>query len=112
MSTAVAEPIRETRSVCPVCLKNIPARLMREDGGRILLEKTCPVHGDFRVPVWHGKVDFEAWQLETEPLAPECGLSCPENCGICAEHEIGTCCALLEVTNRCTRRCRDCFANG
>ena len=106
MSTAVAEPIRETRSVCPVCLKNIPARLMREDGGRILLEKTCPVHGDFRVPVWQGRVNFEAWLLETEPLAPECGISCPEDCGICAEHEIGTCCALLEVKNRCNIRCR------
>lgn len=112
MSTAVAEPIRETRSVCPVCLKNLPARLMREDGGRILLEKTCPVHGDFRVPVWQGRVNFEDWLLETEPLPPDCGLSCPGNCGICAEHEIGTCCALLEVTNRCNLRCRYCFANG
>ena len=112
MSTAVAEPIRETRSVCPVCLENIPARLMREAGGRIQLEKTCPVHGDFRVPVWQGRVNFEAWLLETEPLAPECGISCPEDCGICAEHEIGTCCALLEVTNRCNLRCRYCFANG
>ena len=112
MSTAVAEPIRETRSVCPVCLKNIPARLMREDGGRILLEKTCPVHGDFRVPVWQGRVNFEEWLLGTESLPPDCGLSCPGNCGICAEHEIGTCCALLEVTNRCNLRCRYCFANG
>ena len=112
MSTAVAEPIRETRSVCPVCLKNIPARLMREDGGRILLEKTCPVHGVFRVPVWQGRVNFEDWLLGTEPLPPDCGLSCPGNCGICAEHEIGTCCALLEVTNRCNLRCRYCFANG
>ena len=112
MSIAVAEPIRETRSVCPVCLKNLPARLTREAGGRILLEKICPVHGDFRVPVWQGKVNFEEWLLETQPLSPECGLSCPENCGICAEHEIGTCCALLEVTNRCNLRCRYCFANG
>ena len=112
MSTAVAEPIRETRSVCPVCLKNIPARRMREDGGRILLEKTCPVHGDFRVPVWQGRVNFEEWLLGTESLPPDCGLSCPGNCGICAEHEIGTCCALLEVTNRCNLRCRYCFANG
>ena len=112
MSTAVAEPIRETRSVCPVCLKNIPARLMREDGGRILLEKTCPVHGDFWVPVWQGRVNFEEWLLGTESLPPDCGLSCPGNCGICAEHEIGTCCALLEVTNRCNLRCRYCFANG
>ena len=112
MSIANAEKIRETRSVCPVCLENIPASLTREDDGRILLKKTCPTHGSFRVPVWQGKVDFEQWLLETGPLAPGAGLSCPENCGICAEHEIGTCCALLEVTNRCNLRCRYCFADG
>ena len=112
MSVTTSEKIRETRSVCPVCLENIPATLTREDSGWILLEKICPVHGSFRVPVWQGKVDFEQWLLETGPLAPGAGLSCPENCGICAEHEIGTCCALLEVTNRCNLRCRYCFADG
>ena len=112
MSITMAEQIRETRSVCPVCLKNIPAALAHEDSGRILLEKTCPVHGSFRVPVWQGKMDFEQWLLGTWPLAPDAGLSCPENCGICPEHEIGTCCALLEVTNLCNLRCRYCFANG
>ncbi|MDO4991236.1 MAG: radical SAM protein, partial [Eubacteriales bacterium] len=39
-------------------------------------------------------------------------LRCPADCGICAEHEIGTCCVLLEVTNRCNLRCRFCFADG
>ncbi len=104
--------IRKTRSVCPVCLKNIPAQLRREDGGKIVLEKACPEHGSFRVPVWEGKLDFDRWLLGAEPLASEAGLHCPENCGICGEHEIGTCCALLEVTERCNLRCRYCFADG
>jgi len=107
-----AQQIRETRSVCPVCLENIPAILSRRETGQIYLEKTCPTHGFFQVPVWQGKMDFEQWLLGTEPLAPGAGLSCPGNCGICAEHEIGTCCALLEVTERCNLRCRYCFANG
>ena len=46
--------IRRTRSVCPVCLQNLPAQLVREADGRILLEKTCPEHGAYRVPVWQG----------------------------------------------------------
>ena len=104
--------IRETRSVCPVCLRNIPAQLSREDSGQIVLEKSCPSHGFFRVPVWAGKLDFDQWLLETEPLAEASGLNCPGNCGICSEHEIGTCCALLEVTERCNLRCRYCFADG
>lgn len=104
--------IRKTQSVCPFCLRNLPAELVRHDDASIWLEKNCPEHGAFTVPVWQGKMDFDQWLLGTEPLAPEHGLSCPESCGICAEHEIGTCCALLEVTKRCNLRCRFCFANG
>ncbi len=104
--------IRETRSVCPICLRNLPARLERLEDGRIDLKKRCPEHGDFSVPVWHGKVDWDSWLLETPSLPENEGMSCPENCGICAEHEIGTCCALLEVTERCNLHCRYCFARG
>ena len=104
--------IRTTRSVCPVCLKNLPAQLRREEDGRILLEKTCPEPGPFQVPVWRGLMDFDRWLLETEPLPETQGLRCPARCGICAEHESGTCCALLEVTRRCNLRCRYCFASG
>ena len=104
--------IRETRSVCPVCLQNLPAKLTRETDGRILLEKRCPEHGAFRVPVWRGEVDWDTWLLGTPPLEADKGFRCPENCGICAEHEIGTCCCLLEVTERCNLRCRYCFAQG
>ena len=104
--------IRETRSVCPVCLKNIPASLSYRDSGQIFLEKSCPLHGFFQVPVWQGRMDFDQWLLETEPLADGLGMNCPANCGICAEHEIGTCCILLEVTTRCNLHCRYCFANG
>ena len=103
--------IRETRSVCPVCLKNLPAVLTRRDNGQIWLEKTCPDHGFVEVPVWQGRMDFDRWLLETQPLPEGCGLSCPQNCGICPEHEIGTCCTLLEVTRRCNLRCRYCFAD-
>ena len=88
----MGELIRKTRSVCPVCLENLPARLVREADGRIFLEKRCPDHGDFRVPVWNGKVDWEQWLLGTPPLPEGSGLRCPGDCGICAEHEIGTCC--------------------
>ena len=104
--------IRNSRSVCPVCLKNLPAALLRDDQGAVIMEKTCPEHGRFHVPVWRGKLDFDAWLMNTPPLPEDGGLCCPENCGICAEHESGTCCALLEVTQRCNLRCRFCFARG
>ncbi len=108
----MGEKIRETRSVCPVCLKNLPALLSREESGQVFLEKTCPEHGFFRVPVWRGRMDLDRWLEGTEPLAPGMGLGCPAGCGLCAEHETATCCTLLEVTKRCDLRCRFCFADG
>ena len=108
----MSSDLRPTRSVCPVCLKNLPAVLRKEADGRVVLEKTCPAHGAFRVPVWSGALDFDAWLLGERPLAEGEGLACPDGCGLCAEHESGTCCTLLEVTRRCDLRCRFCFADG
>lgn len=105
-------PIRTTRSLCPVCLKNLPACMMEREDGQIYLTKTCPDHGDFSVPVWRGKVDFHQWVQYARPLAEADGLHCPEHCGICGSHQIGTCCILLEVTRRCNLHCRFCFADG
>ena len=104
--------IRKIRSVCPVCLQNIPAELLQNPDGSVLLSKTCKEHGHFQVPVWRGKMDFLTWCQYSSPLAKSQGLCCPGNCGICPEHEIGSCCVLLEVTRRCNLHCRFCFADG
>ncbi|MCR4772079.1 MAG: radical SAM protein, partial [Oscillospiraceae bacterium] len=104
--------LRRTRSVCPVCLKNIPARLVRGGDGAIVMEKSCPEHGGFSVTVWQGLMDFELWTRGGEPLPDGGGVGCPRDCGLCGEHEAETCCALLEVTSRCDLRCRFCFARG
>ncbi len=104
--------LRDTRSVCPVCLKNLPASLLRQEDGSILLRKQCEEHGEFSVPVWQGAVDFDRWTLGADALPEGAGESCPGGCGLCPEHETESCCVLLEVTRRCNLRCRFCFANG
>ena len=104
--------LRNTRSVCPVCLQNLPAELWQDDAGTVTMKKRCPEHGNFSVPVWRGRLDFESWIKYIEPLSADMGRNCPGSCGICAEHESGSCCVLLEVTRRCNLRCRFCFANG
>lgn len=106
------ELLRHTRSVCPACLQNLPARLLRREDGSVLLEKTCPAHGTFRTVVWRGYADFEKWSACSEPLAPGQGVRCPADCGLCAGHGSESCCVLLEVTRRCELRCRFCFAEG
>lgn len=107
----MAQLIRKTRSVCPRCLKNIPALLTCE-GRTVYMEKTCPEHGSFRAPVWRGLTDFDEWRGGEPELSPGEGERCPADCGICPEHGQGSCCVLLEVTRRCDLRCRFCFAGA
>ena len=105
--------IRTTRSICPVCRKNLPASLEKEErSGCIFLHRICPEHGEFSVPVWRGNADFDRWCLSSSPLPEGQALNCPDHCGLCPEHESGTCCVLLEVTRRCNLRCAYCFADG
>ena len=41
----MGKEIRRSRSVCPVCGKNLPAVLSQEPDGVIRLKKSCPEHG-------------------------------------------------------------------
>ena len=106
------QKIRKTRSICPKCRRNLPAALVRDENSRVFLERTCPEHGSFRTLVWQGRIDPDLWTLGADPLAEGMGESCPNNCGLCPEHEESTCCILLEITNRCNLHCRFCFADG
>lgn len=105
------QTIRHTRSVCPVCLQPLPARLVRREVA-VYMEKECPEHGSFSVPVWRDLVDMEKWRGPLPELQPGENEDCPKNCGNCDEHRSGTCCLLLEVTRRCNLDCRFCFADG
>jgi len=107
----VGKVIRDTFSVCPICLERVPARRVRT-GDEVRLEKTCPVHGDFSVVVWRGKVDHDEWLGGAPAIAPGENEACPTACGLCGEHLQDTCCILLEVTSRCNLSCRFCFAGG
>ena len=103
--------MHKTTSVCPVCLKRVPAvRVERE--GRCYLEKTCPEHGAFSALVWQGSEALEDWTGPREEIGAEEGLRCLEDCGLCGKHLRNTCCTLLEVTDRCDLRCRFCFADN
>ena len=105
------EIIRKTYSVCPVCLKRIPA-VHAAEGKTVYLEKTCPEHGNFSAVIWRGLRDLEAWCGNLPEIAEGENENCPHACGLCPEHRQGTCCVLLEVTKRCNLNCAFCFAEG
>lgn len=111
--------IGKTASVCPVCLKTIPANKVVGEDGYIYMEKTCPEHGDFRTLIWEESAEHYAeWAARdchkppTLPFAKPAEKGCPNDCGLCDNHKQATCCTLLELTNRCNLSCPVCFASA
>ena len=103
------EHLHDTRSICPICRKQLPAAIVR-DGADVFLQKYCPQHGDFSALIWRGGgVPYESWGEERPADIPE---YCPDGCGLCPSHGQGTCCILVEVTGRCNLHCPFCFAEG
>ncbi|MDR1658841.1 MAG: radical SAM protein [Desulfovibrio sp.] len=107
--------LNTTESLCPECLKRIPARNVR-CGDRVYLVKTCPEHGLFRTVVWRGEPAYESWGLSRRESAKktfpaEHSGNCPFDCGPCRAHNSRPCAVLLEVTSRCNLNCPVCFAD-
>jgi hypothetical protein len=108
--------LAQTSSLCPICLKKIPASRVLE-GSNVYLEKHCSLHGDFRVVIWRGEPGYGDWGSGERVGFPETRLTgrnngCPYDCGLCPEHEARTCTVLLEVTDRCNLFCPTCFASS
>ncbi len=108
----------QTQSVCPVCLRRVDAAYVRE-GNSVFLQKTCPQHGNFRVPAWvepAGAPRFAVWRqgarIPAYPARPATPMAqgCPYDCGLCPDHAQHTCTGLVEVTQRCSLRCPVCYA--
>jgi uncharacterized radical SAM superfamily Fe-S cluster-containing enzyme len=103
---------RKTFSICPECHRRIPALLQQGEDGWWRLRKSCDWHGEFSSVVWRGEPHRELWTGGQAVLRREDVAQCPDACGLCAGHQQGTCCVLLEVTRRCDLACRFCFAEA
>jgi uncharacterized radical SAM superfamily Fe-S cluster-containing enzyme len=83
----MTEKIGSTRSLCPECLKTIPAQKVAEDDA-VYLEKECPEHGKFRTIIWRGVQDYKdltryaCEQSRPTKIAVQEKDRCPEVCGL------------------------------
>ena len=109
--------IGKTKSVCPECMKVVPAiKGIGEDG--IYLVKECNAHGKISDPDLGRKCSrlfFPGEEKISQQNACKSEVkekSCPDNCGLCEEHERKGCCMILEVTKRCNMHCPVCFASA
>ena len=108
---------KKTQSLCPECLAVIDA-VIREDGGKAVMEKSCPKHGTFKDTVWSDVDTYlrvEKWAKDglgvEEPAIPK-ATQCPFDCGLCDLHLSHTALANVDLTNRCNLKCPICFANA
>ncbi len=107
-----------TESLCPHCLRRIPARRITAND-YVYLEKSCPEHGDLgRTLLWNNMpVTYREWSRPGGTAVehnPPAGMldGCPYECGICANHRQETCAAILEVAQECNLSCPICFAGS
>jgi hypothetical protein len=109
----------KTKSLCPHCHKVIDADVYEEDG-KIMMQKRCEEHGDFKDVYWSDAdlyEKFAQWSLDADETSAgiqntELVKGCPFDCGLCPEHKSSTMLALIDLTNRCNQRCPTCFANA
>jgi uncharacterized radical SAM superfamily Fe-S cluster-containing enzyme len=99
-----------TASLCPHCLRRIPAYRITVNGA-VYLQKSCPEHGDLeKVLLWKNyPKPYHEWTRCAPPAAAVLD-KCPANCGLSPDHQQNTCTAILEVTGQCDLKCPVCFA--
>jgi len=109
---------KTTRSLCPECTQLIDATIF-EESGKVVMEKRCPTHGEFRDIVYSDAklyLKMEQWSFgDSRGLsnpAVTTAKTCPEDCGLCNLHTSHTGLANVDLTNRCNLTCPVCFANA
>jgi hypothetical protein len=96
----------------------IDARIF-EEGGKVVMEKHCKNHGDFRDIVYSDAklyLKMEEWTFGDNrglenPIVTN-ATRCPDDCGLCNLHTSHSGLANLDLTNRCNLTCPVCFANA
>lgn len=109
---------KTTQSLCPECSALLEATIFEQDG-RVIMKKTCDVHGEFRDTVYSDAklyLKMEQWEFGDNrglqnPAVTDAAV-CPTDCGLCNMHTSHTGLANVDLTNRCNLTCPVCFANA
>ncbi len=103
--------IKQTQSLCPVCLEKIDADVLERDG-KVWMDKTCAEHGGYTALLSDDVRHYYVADPRVESLGSCCG---PSGCG---PRHVGdqvanhSCNMLIEVTQRCNLTCPTCYAES
>ncbi len=107
----------QTTSLCEVCLKLVPAKVVFQND-KVYYLKKCHTHGDQKTLISTDIAYFKKCkEYFKEPDLPfvtqtETLRGCPYDCGLCPDHEQHTCLALIEINQKCNLSCPVCFADS
>jgi len=101
------ELIKQTLSLCPVCLTKIDASVY-ERNGAVYMDKECREHGRYSALLASERRHYYVADPNVESLASCCGPG--QHCGDQVENH--SCNMLLEITQSCNLTCPTCYAGS
>ncbi|MEZ6097200.1 MAG: radical SAM protein [Pirellulaceae bacterium] len=111
--------LKQTTSLCPVCLDSVRAEV-RQVGDEIQLHRQCPAHGTFAAVInshsrhYHlsAGADSSCASGSSLPLVDTATTCCSGGqCGTSMDN-LSTCIGLIEIVNSCNMACPVCFADS
>lgn len=103
-----------TQSICPTCRKTVQGKIVFREN-QVILKKRCPEHGETE-GLLSSNIDYWIKSLSytkpgTIPLKYSTSVEkgCPDDCGLCSDHEQHTCSPIIEISNKCDLKCPVCI---
>ena len=106
-----------SKGMCPACRRLVDGvRVLR--GGKVYLKKQCAKDGPSEALI-SGDADWFLKSLTyikegSVPLKTSTAVSkgCPDDCGLCPDHEQHSCLPIIEITNHCNLECPICIVQN
>ncbi len=103
-----------SQSICPKCRKTIQAKIIFRDK-KVILTKRCREHGEFAaglsssIDYWVNSLTYTKPGTKPKAWSTPVDKGCPDDCGLCADHEQHTCSPIVEISNVCDLKCPICI---
>jgi uncharacterized radical SAM superfamily Fe-S cluster-containing enzyme len=106
-----------TQSLCSKCLKTISTKIVFENE-QVYMLKNCLDHGQEKVLIEDDATYYRNIRnyVKQSEMPKKFGTAvekgCPQDCGLCTDHEQHSCLSIIEVTDRCNLSCPTCYASS
>ncbi len=106
-----------TQSTCPECLELVQTKVIFQDE-KVYHLKFCKDHGESKALVSEDAEYYrKAYDFVRPGRIPKVfdtpqKKGCPQDCGLCPDHQQHTCLPIVEITDHCNLECPICLVNN